>query len=104
MKSAVASVMSTFCFYLVSRLMGFFMIAMDNPASLMTSGKFGSILEAVMRFISTIIPRLDMFAKSEWLIYGVSDQADLWIFPVQALVFILLLLAVAVFDFKRKQF
>ncbi len=84
--------------------MGFFMIAMDNPASLMTGGKFGDILEFAMRAISTIIPRLDLFAKSEWLIYGITNQPDLWVFPAQAIVFILLLLAVAVFDFKRKQF
>jgi hypothetical protein len=104
MKSAVSPVMSTCAFYLVSRLMGFFVSAMESPTSLMGSGKFGIFLEFIMKIISTIIPRLDLFAKSEWLIYGVSNQNDLWIFPVQAAIFISLMISVAVFDFKRKQF
>lgn len=104
LKSAVSSVMSTFAFYLASRLMGFFTAALDNPNSLMGEGTWGRFLEYIMKIISTIIPRLDMFAKSEWLIYGVNGQNDLWIFQAQSAVYILLILAVAVFDFKRKQF
>ncbi len=104
MKSAVSSVMSACAFYLASRLMGFFVAAMDSPASLMGDGKLSVILSGVLKFISTLLPRLDMFAKSEWLIYGVADQKDLWIFPAQSLVYIAFLLAIAVFDFRRKQF
>lgn len=104
MKSAVSAVMSTCAFYLISRLMGFFTIAMDNPTSLLGSSPFAAMLEMILKFISTILPRLDMFAKSEWLIYGVAGQNDLWIFPAQSVIYILLLLAMAIFDFKRKQF
>lgn len=104
MKSAVSSVMSSFAFYLISRLMGFFVMAADTPHSLMGGGFIGGILEKIMVAIATMIPRLDMFAKSEWLIYGTSGQSDLWVFPAQSLVYIGLLLAMAVFDFKRKQF
>jgi ABC-type transport system involved in multi-copper enzyme maturation permease subunit len=104
MKSAVSSVMASFAFYLVSRLMGFFVVAIDNPTSLISTGKYTFILEGIMKTISTIIPRLDLFAKSEWLIYGTENQHDLWIFPAQSAIFIALMLSVAVFDFKRKQF
>lgn len=104
MKSAVSSVMASFAFYLVSRLMGFFLAAIDRPTSLMATGEYGYILQWVMKAISTILPRLDMYAKSQWLIYGVEGQNDLWIFPVQSAVFIALMLSVAIFDFKRKQF
>lgn len=104
MSSAVSSVMATFAFYLSARLMGFFIAATDSPTSLMGAGKLGQVLEYILQAVSMIIPRLDMFAKSEWLIYGVEGQNDLWIFPVQSLVYILLLLAIAVFDFRRKQF
>lgn len=104
MKSAVSSVMASFAFYLISRLMGFFVAAMDNPNSLMGGEKYGWVLEGILKIISTVIPRLDMYAKSQWLIYGVEGQADVWVFPAQSIVFIGLLLAVAVFDFRRKQF
>jgi ABC-type transport system involved in multi-copper enzyme maturation permease subunit len=104
MKSAVSSVLSSFSFYLISRLMGFFIATMETPGSLMSAGKLGGVLESILKIVAVILPRLDLFAKSEWLIYGTSGQEDLWVFPVQAIVFILLLLSVSIFDFKRKQF
>ncbi len=104
MKSAVSSVLSSFAFYLISRLMGFFIATMDAKGSMMSSGKYGPALEFMMEKVAYILPRLDLFAKSKWIIYGIKDQADLWVFPAQSLVFILLLLSVSVFDFKRKQF
>jgi hypothetical protein len=51
-----------------------------------------------------VIPRLDFFAKSQWLIYGAKSYDDLWLFLMQAGVFIPLLIAASVIDFKRKQF
>ena len=80
MRSAVGSVLSSFSFYLISRLMGFFILAMDNPTSLMRDGKFSFIWEGILKLVSTVVPRFDLFAKSEWLIYGVQAQKDLWIF------------------------
>ncbi|MDA0781923.1 MAG: hypothetical protein PQ612_02020 [Rickettsiales bacterium] len=104
MKSAVSSVLSSFCFYLISRLMGFFIATMEAPNAMMGAGKYGHVLEFILEKVAYVLPRLDLFAKSKWIIYGVSGQEDLWVFPVQSIVFILLLLSVSVYDFKRKQF
>ena len=104
MNSAVSSVLSSFCFYIITRLMGFFNAALQDEKSLLGTGKFGGFLESSMKLISSCMPRLDLFAKSDWLIYGLGDQTDIWVFPVQATIFISLLLSFAVFDFKRKQF
>lgn len=104
MRSAVSAVLASFAFYILSRLMGFFVAAMNNPYSLTGGEKWSGLLEAVLKCISVIIPRLDLFAKSNWLIYGVEGQQDLWIFQVQSLVYIPLLLGLAWFDFRRKQF
>lgn len=104
MKSAVSSVLSCMAFYLISRLMGFFVAAMSQKASFMGEGMVGEIMTYGLKGISTVIPRLDMFAKSSWLIYGVEKQSDLWIFQAQSVVYIAFLLAMATFDFKRKQF
>ena len=103
LSSAVGSVMASFAFYFISRLMGFFVAALAQPNSLST-GISGKIMSTIMEGISTIVPRLDLYAKSSWLIYGVEGQTDLWIFQAQSAVFIALLLSMAVFDFKRKQF
>jgi len=104
MQGSVSPVLSCFAFYMVSRLMGFFVATMNEPASLMVSGQVSRIMEWVLKIISTIVPRLDLYAKSTWLIYGVKNQPDLWVFQAQSVVYITLLVSVAVFDFRRKQF
>lgn len=104
MKSAVSSVLSCLAFYLISRLMGFFIAAMSQKSSFMGEGKVGEAMTYALQAISAVVPRLDMYAKSSWLIYGVESQNDLWIFQAQSVVYISFLLAMAVFDFKRKQF
>ena len=103
LSSAVSAVMASFAFYFVSRLMGFFVAALAQPSGL-ESGVASRIMAMILKAISSIVPRLDLYAKSNWLIYGIEGQMDLWIFQIQSVVFIALLLAMAVFDFKRKQF
>ena len=104
LNSAVSSVMASFAFYFVSRLMGFFVAALGSSSTLLSQGKIGEVMSFVLKTISAVVPRLDLYAKSSWLIYGVEGQSDLWIFQIQSVVFIAFLLAMAVFDFKRKQF
>lgn len=58
----------------------------------------------VFYVISSIIPRLDFFAKTEWLVYGVGETGEIIRFMLQAAAFIALLLAIAIYDFKRKEF
>lgn len=105
LQSAVSAVLSCFAFYFISRLMGFFVSALEDPYSFI-SGKSGlySILNFTLKAVSTVIPRLDMFAKSSWLVHGVTDPHDLFLFFSQAFVYIFLLIGMALFDFKRKQF
>lgn len=104
LRSAVGAVMASISFYLISRLMGFFIAAMSNPNNLMSQGWEGKLMGVVLKGISIVIPRLDLYAQSKWLIYGIGGQLDLWIFPAQSLVYVPFLLAMAVFDLKRKQF
>ena len=57
-----------------------------------------------LKIISIFMPRLDFFAKSDWLIYGVKSPVDIHLFFAQALVFIPLLILATIADFRRKQF
>jgi hypothetical protein len=63
-----------------------------------------SIENNIFLAVSSVIPRLDFFAKTEWLVYGITDSAEIVQYMLQALVFIILLLAVAIYDFQRKEF
>lgn len=106
LRSAVSSVLASLGFYILSRMMGFFVASTAKPTYLVVqqSFDFNSIVGALLKTLSIVFPRLDLFGKSTWLVYGVQHHQDMWIFPVQSLVYIPFLLVVAVIDFRRKQF
>lgn len=97
LRSAVSSVLLSLGFYILSRLGGFIMLIVNKPGS-------HGFENDVFYVISSIIPRLDFFAKTEWLVYGVGETGEIIRFMLQAAAFIALLLAIAIYDFKRKEF
>ncbi|MBV8939738.1 MAG: hypothetical protein JO089_07880 [Alphaproteobacteria bacterium] len=101
LNSAVASVLATLGFYVLSRMMAFFVMTASTIA---ITGPLVSACRYALAAISMIMLRLDFFAKTEWLIYGLSAPSEAALFVVQALIFLPLLLAACVVDFQRKQF
>lgn len=102
-RSGVGTVLASMAIYTISRMMGFF-IATTKTGALFETEQVNLVSKWTMTIISSVVPRLDMFAKSQWLIYGPKSYDDLWLFLMQAGVFIPLLLIAAIIDFKRKQF
>jgi ABC-type transport system involved in multi-copper enzyme maturation permease subunit len=101
LRSAVTSVIACMGFYVLSRMMAFFVITSE---SYMLKEKGFWILKDILQAISTIIPRLDLFAKSNWLNYGFDSAQEWQLFIAQSIVFVPLLLAATILDFRRKQF
>lgn len=107
LKSAVTSALSTLCFYFLSRMMGFFISSIHHPFNTNIPDSEHSIhwlSEWILMLVSTILPRLDLFGKTSWLVYGVKDLSEVVIFFTQSLVYIPLLLIVAIIDFNKKEF
>lgn len=104
LSSAVVSVLFCFAFYFISRIFGYFLISINNPHSLTKGHKIGLVSEKILELLGILLPRLDMMAKTEWLIYGVSDAASLGVFFIAIAVYIPFILTMALFDFLRKQF
>ncbi len=101
LKSAVTSVLACMGFYVLSRMMAFFVITADAP----TMGEMPYVLlKYTLKTISSIVPRFDFFAKSEWLVYGFDIVQQWHWFLMQSIIFIPLLLLATILDFKRKQF
>jgi ABC-type transport system involved in multi-copper enzyme maturation permease subunit len=97
LRSAVSAVMLSLGFYILSRLGGFIMMIVTKPGP-------ETIENDIFLAISAIIPRLDFFAKTEWLVYGITDAGDIGRYMIQAAVFTILLLGIAIYDFQRKEF
>jgi hypothetical protein len=102
-KSAVTSVLVSFTFYVLARLMAFFIATAQARISFEIPW-MADALRYIIKGVSVIVPRLDMFAQTEWLVYGLKDGAAVAYVMAQAAIFIPLALCVAIIDFCRKQF
>jgi hypothetical protein len=104
LSSAVSAVLASLGFYIISRMMGFFVLTVKIPNSISDVSTINLFLESTLKIISIAFPRLDLFAKSDWLIYGAANISDIYLIIVQSLVYIPLLIFMAFYDFSRKQF
>jgi ABC-type transport system involved in multi-copper enzyme maturation permease subunit len=103
LRSGVVTVLASLGFYAISRMMGFF-VATTKTGMLFETQVINVAARWTMKAISLIVPRADFFGKSGWLVYGVEASQMIWLFAIQAAIFIPLLVAATVIDFSRKQF
>lgn len=103
LRSAVTSVLASMGFYVLGRMMGFFMIMLKS-SFLFEQQWLNTMLTGSLKAISVIVPRLDFFAKSEWLIYGVTKMDEFAFGLTQAAIYIPLMVFATIIDFRRRQF
>lgn len=101
LKSAVSSVMTCLGVYVLSRMMAFFIMTAD---AFKLDGLFLLFGKYSLKLLSILVPRLDFFSQTNWLVYGVENTADWMRFAIQAAIFIPLLLLASIIDFQKKQF
>ncbi len=100
LERAVPAVFATVGFYVLSRLMSFFLsISESTPRE-----GINVITVPLSDFVSLLLPRLDLFAQTRWLVYGPGAQESLLILAGQAALYVPLLLFAATFDLRRKAF
>lgn len=97
--SALASVMA---FYLLARIISTIQL-MAGSSILETTGISHKIMNLIIDTIAIILPKLDQFSQTEWLVYGGGDGAYMPII-VQTIIYVALLFSAACFDLYRKNF
>lgn len=102
LKNSFSAIMASFGFYIISRLMGVFVLAINLPQDIAQAKNH--LLAVSLKFLSALFPRLDLFTQSEWISYGVSDASNLKIILIQSLIYIPLMIFMSFHDFKKKQF
>jgi ABC-type transport system involved in multi-copper enzyme maturation permease subunit len=120
LSSASGAALAALGFYVLCRLVGMLIGIAAQPAENMIF----AVLNNVMDIISIILPRLDLMGQTSWLIYGMEGSETIALMQnasgyaagmlellgvggfiaVQGIVFTLLLLAAAAFDFIRREF
>lgn len=88
-------------FYLLARTIN--VIQMIGSSAILELSLSHKVIAAVIDIIALLLPTLDQFTRTEWLVYGSSINDYLFV-VIQAAIYIPLLLAAAAFDLQRRNF
>ncbi|NKB45866.1 MAG: hypothetical protein GKS03_16500 [Alphaproteobacteria bacterium] len=100
LEKAVPAVFATVGFYVLGRLMSFFM-AISGGAAL---DGVNVIAVPLSELVALLVPRLDLFAQTRWLVYGPGPVDSMVVLVAQTVLYVTLLLFAAMFDLRRKRF
>ncbi|NDE74331.1 MAG: ABC transporter permease, partial [Betaproteobacteria bacterium] len=65
-------------------------------------GPSQQVINAVMQGVGYVLPRLDDFTRTDWLVYHSGSWATLGPLAAQTLIYLALLTAAALFDLYRR--
>lgn len=97
--SASSASMAIFSFYILSRMMGQ-LLGIANSTLVDDYGPAYMVLQ----FVSVVIPRLDLFGQTSWLIYGMENLNYFLIILAQGIVFSVLVFLATLLDLIKRQF
>jgi hypothetical protein len=102
LRSATVCTLITLAFYSLARLMGAVLGAMDS--GIMEKFRFYKFYDFAIDVMAVLIPRFDVLAQSQWLIYEKVEGITPLFLVGQWTVFTALFLSCAAFDLRRNQF
>lgn len=102
--SATAAVLVSLGFYLLGRTAEFFLAIARSGNGTSNNEVLNWSNQIVMTAISAIMPRLDLFGQSRWLVYGPGGDWDASILLLQVAIYVPLLLLATTRDLRVKAF
>ncbi len=90
-----------FAVYLLSRVTASLILVGQGPI-MPRYALSNMLMNQTIEGLAFVLPALDRFTKSEWLIYGTGSVADLGFVAVQGVIYVTLLSAAALIDFYKK--
>ncbi|MGB8856309.1 MAG: ABC transporter permease [Burkholderiales bacterium] len=100
---SMGSLLSVMGLYLLSRTMA--ALQLMGAASLVeTSGWVRQISNGLLNAIALLLPRLDLFTQTAWLVNHTGSMANLSTLALQTLIYAALLSGAALFDLYRKNY
>ena len=100
---ATAALSAVAGFYLLARSMGSIQLISHSPI-METHTPTQEIIRMLFDLVADLLPRLDVFTQTGWLVYGDGSVQDLAPIAVQTLIYVGLLSAAALFDLYRRNF
>lgn len=100
-RSSTVSIGCVLAFYMLARSMGALLLI--SGSNIVQTGTLAiQLMESLLGLIALLLPDLWRFASSDWLVYGTGDFSAIGINIVQAIIYMLLISAAALFDLYRK--
>lgn len=91
---------ATFAFYLLARSIAALQLVGGGPLAADTLAQ--QVMNGVLAAIAFLLPRLDEFSRTAWLVHAPPAAGELLAVAAQAAVYFVLLTGAALFDFHRK--
>ncbi|MDQ1362670.1 MAG: hypothetical protein QG652_530 [Pseudomonadota bacterium] len=102
-KQIPAAISAVFLFYVAARSMAAIQLIAENPI-VHSTGISQQFINGFVGLLSWLLPTLHEFTRSEWLLYGANNISELMNVLGQTLVYAILLSAVTLVDFYRRNF
>ncbi|MGB8337306.1 MAG: ABC transporter permease [Burkholderiales bacterium] len=100
---SMGSLLSVFGLYLLARMMPALQL-MGATSLVEVSGILRQITNGILNAIALLLPRLDLFTQTSWLVNQTGGMTDLPTLALQTLIYATLLVGAAMFDLYRKNF
>ncbi len=88
--------------YLLSRSLPSIILMSSNPLRSHEETVIDRFMQSILHLLDYLLPRLDRFTRSEWLMYGELSTSELWFITQQSIIYLMLLLCTACVDVYRK--
>ena len=102
-KNVTSAFSVVMAFYLLARTISTIQLIGGSPI-LQTTALSHKVITMVIDTIAFLLPALDQFSKTEWLVYGGADSSEYLFVAGQTVIYVTLLFAAACFDLHRKNF
>jgi ABC-type Na+ efflux pump permease subunit len=96
----MAALSAVMAFYLLARSLAALQLIASDPMNAATLSQ--QVINAVINTLSAVLPHLDEFTKTEWLVYQTGTWTGLSILLAQGAIFLALLAGASLFDLYRK--
>ena len=104
LSSATAAVMVALGFYLLGRTARFFLAIAVSGTGASDQEGVNQGAQGVMAVVAAIMPRLDLFGQSRWLVYGPGGGWGIDILLLQTAIYVPLLVAATARDLHVRKF
>lgn len=92
---------AAFAFYLLARAIGTLQLLGHGASTAHSAGQ--QALGTAIDGLSLLLPHLDRFTRSDWLVYHDGSAVDLLAIAAQTAIYVALMAAAGLFDLYRKQ-